>query len=684
MRWSEYVNSSEVRKAIQCLQGTDSVFEVRAIGTAKKDILSGYFRDAETLLRAFDTIDLRQRNIYVTLGQVKSDCFARAQSQHFLKSPQTTSDTDVAGYRWLFIDLDPVRPAGISSTNAELDIAKKMARKVYLYLKDLGFMEPIKALSGNGCHLLYRISIRNDAEGRQLVEQCLKTLAALFDSDDVKIDTTNYNPSRICKLHGTLAQKGTSTADRPHRMSRIFSIPEVVQPTEKAFLKKLIDELPDPEQKTTTKRYSDSEQEFNLVDFLSRNGLTYEEDSNDRAKIFKLDACPFDANHTNGDAKIFQYADGAIAFKCHHNSCRNYKWQDVRLKYEPDAYEHDSHKNDFRIDEGWKLHNRDKTEQEVPYKELTEATGMFRTALEIYEDPEPEYEYLRSGIATIDDKLHGLQKAALSVVSGNRGSGKSTLLGQLIIQAVSDGHNVVCYSGELNNKKYLSWLIRQAAGRSYVELTARGSFVPDAIGRQIAGWMGEHFRLYNNKFGNKFDKIEQQLRIRLKEYRADLCIIDNLMALDLASYDKDKYDAQTKFVWSLKNLAELSNCHIIFVAHPKKADGFLRLNDISGTGNIGNIVDNAFLIHRNNRDFKTGYKDLFGREPHRDGIDDSVTNIIEIAKDREYGTQDEFVSLFFEESTKRLRNSPDENVHYGWEPDEQEFKPADDLDDIPF
>ena len=686
MRWQEYVNADEVRKAIRCLQPPGEVFEVRAIGTAKKDILSGYFKDAETLLRAFDTIDMRQRNIYVTLGKVKSECFARAQSERFLKSPQTSSDGDIAGYRWLFVDLDPVRAAGISSSNEELAEAEQLARKVYAYLKDLGFTEPVKALSGNGCHLLYRIQIANNEDGRGLVERCLKSLATTFDTSRVKIDTTNYNPSRICKLHGTLAQKGTSTADRPHRMSRIFSVPEVIRPTEKVFLEKLAGEMPEPERSGVANRYSIPEQEFDLLDFMRRHGLTYEEDSNDRAKIYKLDACPFDASHKDGDAKIFQYADGAISFKCHHNSCRSYKWQDVRMKFEPDAYDHGPDPRDSaRIDEGWKQHNRDKTPDEVPYEELPEDTAeMFRTAAEIYNDPEPEYEYIRSGITEIDDKLHGLQKSGLSVISGNRGSGKSTLLGQLIIQAISDGHNVVCYSGELNNKKYLSWLIRQAAGRSHVELTARGSYVPDATARKIVDWMGEHFRLYNNKCGNSFAKIEKQLRSRLKEYKADLCIIDNLMALDLSTYDRDKYDAQTKFVWALKNLAELSNSHIIFVAHPKKADGFLRLNDISGTGNIGNIVDNAFLIHRNNRDFKTGYKDLFGREPHRDGIVDEVTNIIEIAKDREYGHQDEFVSLFFEETTKRLRNAPDENTHYGWEPDEQDFEPADDLENIPF
>ena len=113
MRWKEYINAEEVSKAIKVLQGDGNIFEVRAIGTSKKDILSGYFRDTDTLLNAFDSIDMRKRNAYITLGQVNEDCFARSQSEHFDKSMQTTSDNDIIAYRWLFVDLDPVRKVGI-------------------------------------------------------------------------------------------------------------------------------------------------------------------------------------------------------------------------------------------------------------------------------------------------------------------------------------------------------------------------------------------------------------------------------------------------------------------------------------------------------------------------------------------------------------------------------------------
>lgn len=45
----------------------------------------------------------------------------------------------------------------------------------------------------------------------------------------------------------------------------------------------------------------------------------------------------------------------------------------------------------------------------------------------------------------------------------------------------------------------------------------------------------------------------------------------------------------------------------------------------------------------------------------------SCSNVIEICKDRDGGVQDEFIPLFFEANTKRLRNSPGENKIYAWQ-----------------
>ena len=107
----------------------------------------------------------------------------------------------------------------------------------------------------------------------------------------------------------------------------------------------------------------------------------------------------------------------------------------------------------------------------------------------------------------------------------------------------------------------------------------------------------------------------------------------------------------------------------------------------SGSGNIGNLVDNALIIHRNNEDFKRLSKQMFKWK------DDHVAyrgdNVIEVCKDRENGTQDLYIPLWFEKETKRLKNTPSENIVYSdWKKTEQAENLSDGFDtmneDAPF
>ncbi len=93
-------------------------------------------------------------------------------------------------------------------------------------LRGAGFGDPVVADSGNGGHLLYRVDLPNDQRVTDLFQRMLRGIAARCAPDDVDIDLTVYNAARICKLYGTMARKGDSTTDRPHRRSSILEVPE--------------------------------------------------------------------------------------------------------------------------------------------------------------------------------------------------------------------------------------------------------------------------------------------------------------------------------------------------------------------------------------------------------------------------------------------------------------------------
>ena len=677
------INEVELRKAIEQLHPDNELFEVRIINGRNKKPISGYFRDADTLLEKLKTVDLRGANVYITLQQINDALFSRVQSESFIAGANSTSDSEVDGYKWLFIDLDPERATGISSTDEELKNAFELARRVSSYLSDKGFEEPVKAMSGNGAHLLYRVQLGNNEGNKTLIEKCLKALSMMFDNERVKVDTSNFNQSRVCKLYGTLAQKGKSTDDRPYRMSRIFGDVKECKITDRVYLEELAKEIPEePEKPNRYNNYKPSE--FDIEEWMNRYGLKYKAASYKDGTKYILDECPFDPSHKAPDSMITKAANGAIGFKCLHNSCSGHHWRELREKFEPDAYNISD--DERRITEGYLRHNREQEERlKANQKEVARVNEpIFLNARMISEMKEPEGEYVKTGINVIDKKMKGLQKGCVSAISGLRGAAKSTIISQLILNGVQDKTISVCYSGELSSQRFMRWIYLQAAGKEYTKPFQQYDcyYCPDKIKPAIDEWMGDYMWLYNNHHGNNFDAIGKCLRTEILKRKADICIVDNLMALDLTTFDTDKYEAQTRFVWELKDIAASCNVHIIFVAHPRKSMGFLRLDDVSGSGNITNIVDNAFIVHRNNADFQRLTNQMFGWKADNPAY--TGTNVIEICKDREGGIQDFFIPLWYEPETKRLKNYQAENIVYGWEkPDNEGFENAD-MDTIPF
>lgn len=222
----KYIDPTEIRKAIQTLKPNGQLFEVRIINGMKS--ISGYFRDPDTLIAQLSRTDLKNANVYMTLQQVHEGCEARYQWECFVDAGKnklpTTSDNDIVRYSFIPVDLDPIRPAGISSSVEELKVADEMRDQISAYMSAQGFGKCIQAFSGNGYHLLYSIDEPNNDASKEYVHGILIHLNELFKNDHCKVDTGNYNPARILKLYGTLAQKGRHTEGRPHRMSKIIEV----------------------------------------------------------------------------------------------------------------------------------------------------------------------------------------------------------------------------------------------------------------------------------------------------------------------------------------------------------------------------------------------------------------------------------------------------------------------------
>ena len=383
--------------AVARIAGPGQVVEVRAL--TDQNTHSGYFNDYDALVRSVEPLDADNsvQGIYVTLNEVNPALLSRRANRikvRLGKKDSTTSDADILRRRWLPIDIDPLRPSGVSSTDEEHTLALAKAEEVSCWIAGLGFPEPIKADSGNGAHLLYRIDLPNDDAATALVKSCLATLDALFSEEGVSVDTANFNAARIWKLYGTVSRKGDNTPERPHRRSRVISAPDLLQVVTIEQLRDLAARLPTESLAQTavpqeTKGYKNI---INLPDWLNEHGIVVKSEKPcGNGRLYVLEQCPFSAAHKDG-AFAIQFSNGAVFAGCKHASCGGgtQRWQELRERYEPDQAEKrkdwDKKQKDWRKDLA-----KAKAEKEGTYGLVPEAENPVarKAALEILEQGDP-------------------------------------------------------------------------------------------------------------------------------------------------------------------------------------------------------------------------------------------------------------------------------------------------------
>jgi P4 family phage/plasmid primase-like protien len=329
-----------ILNALRMIMQPGEVYEMRIPKGEKGRVMAGYFSTPETLAQAVFGLKGSFPGIYLTLNP----CNAAVHSRYFNRIEQyatvTTSDHDIARRSLILIDCDAERPANVSSTFEQHALALECAYNIRDGLKGLGFPYPILADSGNGAHLLYKVDLPNDDATTALVKKFLAGVSARYAMAGVKVDQSVFNAARITKLYGSMVRKGDSTPDQPHRRSGIIDAPSGLQVVPVALLELVADWAPPQQAANQTGGGSGSrktEGPFDLEAFIKKHGLKTGGKLDMRGGGHKwiLEACPMNPDHSGGCAVIIQQTNGALAFKCHHNSCTGIRWVTLREHLEP-------------------------------------------------------------------------------------------------------------------------------------------------------------------------------------------------------------------------------------------------------------------------------------------------------------------------------------------------------------
>lgn len=237
----------------------------------------------------------------------------------------------------------------------------------------------------------------------------------------------------------------------------------------------------------------------------------------------------------------------------------------------------------------------------IPINRVVELASIEK--VDIYSLPK-----LATGISDLDKLLKGgLYFGQLDIIGGKRGEGKSTFAGQILVNAIEQNYNVFAYSGELPNYLFKAWIDMQVAGNSVIETSNKFGeqtyFVTNSDTEKINDWYRGKFLVYDNTMvSDENENLLKTIESVIVQFGTQVVLIDNLMtAIDLdCEVESNKWEKQSKFVKKLTRIALQYNVIILLVAHRRKSQGTLDINDeISGSGDITNLAGVVVSYDRN-------------------------------------------------------------------------------------
>jgi hypothetical protein len=170
--------------------------------------------------------------VVVALNSNGFTCYAGIQPRNgkLIGSNKSGNNNDVTALRFLYLDLDPIRPEKSNATDEEKAICLEIAKQIQGSLTNgMGYQPPVLTSSGNGFWLYMPIpEILITDDNRRELNQRLKAWGKktieIFSQEGVKIDPNIFDLRRLTKIPGTRIYNYPDTEQRPSRIAEILSV----------------------------------------------------------------------------------------------------------------------------------------------------------------------------------------------------------------------------------------------------------------------------------------------------------------------------------------------------------------------------------------------------------------------------------------------------------------------------
>ena len=237
-------------------------------------------------------------------------------------------------------------------------------------------------------------------------------------------------------------------------------------------------------------------------------------------------------------------------------------------------------------------------------------------------------------------ELVGIRDGEVSLWAGINGHGKSLVLGQVFAWFPRDVKCLIA-SLEMKPAATIQRMCKQAMRTSHPTTLAIDEF----------GEKTDNIWIYDQNDSVPAEKILGMCHYVAQEMGIKQIMIDSLMKCGISPED---YPRQKEFVDRLCWCAKSENIHIHLVHHIRKGDKELSIPDkfdIKGAGEITDLVDNVFIVHRNKAKERA-------KENNNHDKDKEPDQIIRVSKQR-HGEWEGSINLWWHSQTNQFVGGPD-------------------------
>ena len=254
------------------------------------------------------------------------------------------------------------------------------------------------------------------------------------------------------------------------------------------------------------------------------------------------------------------------------------------------------------------------------------------------------------GIGEIDKVLMRLFSGSVTTLFAKPSAGKTSLTNQLVAEAIDEGKSVFLYSQELSNMLQSNWALYTLAGRRNINsfISKEGSpyyRVTPCARKEILSYYKNRLYLYKDGESIDIDDILKTAEMCVRRQGCTLIVLDNLTCISCKGCESDLL-RQTEIVRKCVNFALTYNVAVVLVAHARKTNEGLGMDDASGSMSISNLSGRMIGLERNSEG----------------GV------VFKVIKDRFLGKNGAYINLNFDYPSRRFFTTEDElNRVYSWD-----------------